>query len=415
MRQIRIGNLSASIGANRVVVALSVARLADAIGNSILLVTLPLYIASLPSHLLPFPESVLVGIVLSLYGLAFTLFQPLFGALTDRFRVRKPFITGGLILMSASTWAFVYAERFLDILFLRTVQGLAVAITIPASMALMTAATEKKSRGGAMGIYSTLRLVGLGIGPLVGGYLQVYYSFNAAFTTGALMVLLSVLLVQSWVDESALDEPDMVPAPFRLFDREALDAGVLWLMVATAMMASGFTMVNALENEFNSRLQQTALAFGFAFSALVAGRLVLQVPMGSLSDRIGRKPVIIAGLILLGVATAALGQVRTTMQFAGARLFQGFATAAVGAPILALTADSSQIGSEGRRLSVVNAGFGLGIMVGPLLAGVLATAFFELPFLLGGIGSIFGAFIIYRFVPETVRLHGQEGAPGSSS
>lgn len=391
------------LGINQVVFALSFARMADSMGNSILLILLPLYVAEVPAHFLNLPESVLVGILISLYGLTFTLFQPIFGVLSDHSSRRKTIILGGLLLMAISTAAFVIAGRYAEVLALRMVQGLAVAMTIPASLTLLANATEKHYRGGSMGVYSTMRLIGLGTGPLVAGFLHVRYGFDLAFYTGSGMVLASAILVQLWVKEEMGSHEPVHPPEFKLFDRRAMDRDILWLMVATTLMASAYTMVNTLENEFNARLQQTAMGFGLAYSALVFGRLLFQVPVGRLSDRIGRKPVIVAGLLLLGLATAVLGYVRTTFEFAGTRTFQGIATAAIGSPILALTADLSEEGSEGRRLSIVNTGFGLGIMIGPLLAGVLATAFFELPFLLGGLLALCSGWIVYRYVPESIQ------------
>lgn len=54
------------IGANRVVVALSVARLADGMGNSILFIVIPLYVASLPAPWMPLPETLRAGILISI-------------------------------------------------------------------------------------------------------------------------------------------------------------------------------------------------------------------------------------------------------------------------------------------------------------------------------------------------------------
>jgi MFS family permease len=53
-------------------------------------------------------------------------------------------------------------------------------------------------------------------------------------------------------------------------------------------------------------------------------------------------------------------------------------------------------------MSVVTMGFGLGISVGPLLAGLLSVFFFELPFLVIGAGSLVGAWFVYKHMPETV-------------
>ena len=85
------------IGINRIVMALSVARLGDAVGNSILFVIIPLYVAQLPAPWFPFPESVRVGILIALYGLVNAALQPVMGALSDRLGKRKPLILGGLL------------------------------------------------------------------------------------------------------------------------------------------------------------------------------------------------------------------------------------------------------------------------------------------------------------------------------
>jgi len=143
--------------------------------------------------------------------------------------------------------------------------------------------------------------------------------------------------------------------------------------------------------------------FGIAFSALMVARLVSQIPVGVLSDKLGRKPLIIIGLVLLAPATALLGEARTTLQLTGLRIVQGLATAGTAAPSLALAADMSKAGGEGRQMSIITMGFGLGIAMGPLMAGVLAVFFFQLPFLVAGIMSLIGAWVVYRYVPETVR------------
>jgi len=393
-----------SIGVNRVVLALSTARLADAMGNSILFIIIPLYVASLPAPWFPFPKPVLVGLLISLYGLINSIFQLITGALSDRFSRRKPFIQGGLLLMAVSTLAFAFAGRFTDLLLLRLLQGIGVALTIPASMALMATATKKQTRGGAMGVYTTMRMVGFGIGPLIGGFLQVRFGFNAAFYAGAAFLFLSMILVHAWVDEIPAQVSAAKAQPFRIIDRELLSAsiGILVLGVATFLMASSFSMMITLENEFNARLQQTALGFGVAFSALTLSRLLFQIPLGRLSDRIGRKPLIVTGLLLMAPATILLGEVGTTLQLTGVQVFQGLASAGVAAPAFALAGDLSRAGGEGRQMSIITMGFGLGLALGPLIAGFLAVYFFELPFLIGGAMLVIGAIIVYIYVPETI-------------
>lgn len=396
-------SIASRIGVNRIVLAISVARMADALGNSIMFIVLPLYVVELPAPLLGgLPDSVLVGVLISLYGLIFSGLQPLTGALTDRMRRRKPFIIGGLLLMGMGTLAFLFARQFSDLVIIRLLQGLGVAVTVPAALALMASATEKRTRGGSMGVYSALRMVGFAIGPLLGGYLHVAYGFPIVFAVGGGFILLSVLLVQVWVDESEQINRQLPPRHSGLIDREAFTREIIALGTATFLMASAFSLITTLENEFNARLQQTAFGFGIAFSALTFTRLLFQIPLGRLSDRIGRKPVIIAGLIVLAPATALLGYVISTLQLTGLRAVQGLASAAIAAPAFALAGDLSKTGGEGQQMSLLAMGFGMGIAIGPLIAGVLAVLTFELPFLVGGVMSAVGAWIVHRYVPETV-------------
>ena len=401
--KISLTRFASSIGANRVVVALSVARLGDAIGNSILFILIPLYVASLPAPWFHLPDTVLVGLLISLFGLANAVLQPVMGALADRISRRKPLIQAGLLLMGVGTIAFIFASRFIDLLVIRALQGIGVAMTIPASMALMTTATEKQSRGGSMGIYTTMRMVGFAIGPLTGGFLYVHFGFDATFYVGALSILIGMILVQFWVNEVPNDTVAEAGRPLRIIDRDLLTAGIVGLGLATFVMASAFSMMTTLENQFNARLNETALDFSIAFSALMISRLIFQIPLGRLSDHIGRKPLIIGGLILLAPATALLGGAGSTLQLTVVRLFQGLASAGIAAPAFALAADLAKTGGEGRQMSIITMGFGLGIALGPLIAGVLAISFFELPFLVGGAMALLGAWIVYRYVPESVK------------
>jgi len=389
-----------TLGVNRIVVALSVARLADAMGNSILFIVIPLFVADLGG--LRVPVEVAVGLLVGLYGIVNSVLQPLAGALSDRLGRRKPLIIGGLILMGAGTYGFTWAHGFWALVLLRSAQGVGIALTVPASMAIMASATEPSTRGGAMGFYTTLRLVGFSIGPLVGGYLQVRAGFDATFLAGAVLLLVAAVLVFWWVPDMRVPPPPGTRPPFRVIDRTLLGPGVLGAALATFLMAASFSMVTTLENEFNARLDITAFGFGVAFSALMVGRLVSQVPLGRLSDHVGRKPLIFGGLLATAPVTMALGLSATLGQLIVLRVAQGVAAAAIAAPAFAVVGDLSKAGGEARQMSIVTTGFGLGIALGPLVSGVLAVRSFELPFVVIGLLNLAGAGVVHRYLPETV-------------
>ncbi|HET6527812.1 MAG TPA: MFS transporter, partial [Balneolaceae bacterium] len=248
------------LGLNRAVMALSLARMADAMGNSILFILIPLYVAKLPHEYLPLAIPVLVGLLISLFGFITSIFQPVMGAISDKLNKRKALIQVGLGIIAVSTLFFVFAESFTHLIVLRIFQGIGVAITIPASMSLMTAITQKESRGSSMGVFSTFRMIGFAAGPVIGGYLKVYFGFDAAFYAGAALIFLSMLLVQLWVKEVTLDldEDEAATKRLSIFDASLYNAGIFSAAVAIFVMACCFSMVTTLENAFNARLEMTA-------------------------------------------------------------------------------------------------------------------------------------------------------------
>jgi MFS family permease len=295
---------------------------------------------------------------------------------------------------------FAFAKQYVDLMGLRMLQGIGVALTVPATMAILTNRTERETRGGSMGIFSTFRVSGLAIGPLIGGYLYEHYGYNAAFFAGAALIFLGVVLVQLWVDEVRLESSEGEERPFQIIDRELLSPAILALAFATFIMADAFTLIVPLEQDFNSRLNESAFMFGVAFSALMVTRILTQIPLGRVSDHIGRKPLIIGGLILMALATLPMGLVNSTAELIVLRIVQGVGSAGIAAPVFALVGDLSRAGGEGRQFSIITMGFGLGTAVGTLGAGVFAAVWFELPFLVGGVFSVVAAWVVYRHAKE---------------
>jgi MFS family permease len=386
------------MGANQLVWALSLARMGDAIGNSMLFVVIPLYVSALPHPLLSLNEPLLVAVLISTYGFLTAILQPLAGGLGDWLRRRKLLVEIGLAMMLAATIGFIWANRYLDLLWLRVGQGVGVSLTLPASLALMAIGTRNQTRGGSMGIFTTFRMIGFSVGPLLGGFLLDRFGYRVAFCTGAGFVGLGLLAVALWVHEEPQGRP---PNRFRLFEAAMFKPGILAVSSATLVMAVAFSELVPLEKQVNARTHETALGFGLSFTALMVSRILLQFPMGHWSDRIGRKPLILMGLIALAPATALLATSGSVLALAGWRATQGIAAAAIAAPAFAVAADLAILGGEGRQMSIATMGFSLGIAIGPLLTGWLVRYFFELPFLISAVLCLASALLVYLFVPET--------------
>jgi MFS family permease len=402
-------------GADSRIVALGFARMADAMGNSFLIVVLPLYIASgdVTGNFLGFSESLITGIVLGLFGLVSSAFQPFAGRLSDRVGKRRLFVIIGLILFTAANYSFVLAESYTSLLIIRTAQGLAAALTITASIALVSELSHQDSRGSNMGVYNSFRLVGFGIGPLASGglveagpyvlpLLGEVGGFEAAFYVAALASLLSAILVAFLVRDPANTKPSTESMVINIKSQQPgylLDP-IFTLGIATFIMSTGFALLTSIEPEVNRRLSQGPFLFSVEFSALVGALAIAQPFIGKLSDNYGRKIFILIGMICLVPTTLAQGFATAPWHMILARGLQGISAAMVFAPALALAGDLAKKGQTGAQLSLLTVSFGLGISFGALISGYAIRFGFIAPFAFGSLLAVLGSIVVQLQVPK---------------
>ncbi|MDZ7702848.1 MAG: MFS transporter [Halobacteriales archaeon] len=419
-------------GADRRVLALSVARMADAVGNSFLVIVLPLFIASgrvsgplLGARILgvTVTEPLIIGVVLSLLGFLNSFAQPFAGRLSDRTGRRKVYILFGLAVLFVTDLAYVFADRYWLLILIRAVQGIGVAFTIPATLALVNELATTATRGGNMGVFNTFRLLGFGAGPVAAGAIvnagpyrlfDVPVSgFEAAFAMAALTAAVGYAMVTVMVEdpeETRASAGRDLSIAIRDESGEHLLDPVFTLGLATLVMAIGIALISTLQNVINARLDQTATVFGLQFASFVLVQVALQAPVGRATDLYGRRPFVVAGMILLVPTTLWQGLVTSSVELLLARIAQGVAMTMVFAPSLAIAGDLAGKGESGTKLAVLTMAFGLGVAIGPLLSGALVGFGFVVPFAVGAALAAVGAVLVYTQVEETVKPGGSTPA-----
>jgi MFS family permease len=420
-------------GVNPQVLALALARMSESVGNSFLIVVLPLFITSpfVSGNTFGLTEVAITGIILSLFGFVNSPLQPFTGRLSDRTGRRKIFVLFGLTLIAIAGVAYSFASTYLHLVGLRVIQGIAGAFIIPTTVALVNDLAAEGNRGGNMGTYNTFRLVGFGVGPIAaGGVVNAgpytiplldaqITGFDAAFYFAAFTATVAFVLVTALIEDPDIEQPDTTSSDsgdggIAVFDptgTHLLDP-VFTLGVVSFFMAVGIAVFATLGDIVNTKLGQGPQMFGLQFAAFVLAQILLQAPIGRATDFYGRRVFILTGTILLVPTTFVQGIIPDITLFSGiisdpwlmffARFFQGVAGAMVFAPALALAGDIASDGKSGSTLSVLTMAFGFGVAFGPLISGFLVAWGFVYPFAFAASLAGLGVVLVITQVDEVI-------------
>ena len=286
---------------------------------------------------------------LNAYGIAFAAGIITAAALGDRFGRRLVF-NSGLALFTLASVACALAPNVSDLIAARTVQGLGAAAVLPLSLTILTTAFPPERRGMIVGVYGGLAGVAVALGPIVGGVITEAIDWHWIFWINVPIGLAAVLLGLRLLPEShgAPERLDLVGvslvtsgvvalvwaltrandvgwtsveivgtlvagcgllATFVWWERRAAEPMVPLRLFATREFAIGnlttyfmtgatFAAAIFITQEFQLARGYTPVGTGVRLLPFFATPMIISPLAGALSDRIGRRTIIVTGLTL---------------------------------------------------------------------------------------------------------------------
>jgi DHA1 family tetracycline resistance protein-like MFS transporter len=180
---------------------------------------------------------------------------------------------------------------------------------------------------------------------------------------------------------------------------------ILFIFITVLVDSIGFGVIipvlpSLLRELTGSSLSQAAVTAGWMMFAFAAAQFVCAPLLGNLSDRFGRRPVILTCLFAFGIDYTIMGLTRRVGLLFLGRAIAGIAGASY-TPAYAAVADITTPDKRAQNFGIVGAAFGFGFICGPALGGLLGSIGTRLPFLVAAALAFanlaFGSFAL----PET--------------
>ncbi len=168
----------------------------------------------------------------------------------------------------------------------------------------------------------------------------------------------------------------------------------------------GVTVIAPLLGERVEASEAPFFAAALIFSAFTIVSAPLGIPGGIVSDKFGRKPLVIAGLLLYAVASALFPFSNSPYDWIFVRALQGAGAGLFFPAITALLAEVTSYEARGHALSVYNIGLGAGLALGPVSGGILFDIYdIRMPFFFCVAFALLSVVLVLLFVQEPkVRL-----------
>lgn len=355
----------------------------------------------------------LVGVVIASVAIVETVLKTAWGGIADR-HGRKPVMVFGLLLAAVAPAMMSVLRTPVLFVPLRFIDGTGSAALWPSAAASIAETTTPDRRATGMAVLNMAFLGGIAAGPSLGLFVVGFtHNFHAGFylASGLLFLgaLMAIILLPGGRPAAHADGPvvgyhaSVQPAYLETIVRSFRASPVLfWLyLIAFVQMFGVGLLVPIAAIYAKSIIKLSEHEIGILFLVVVIAVALATVPAGRMADRVGKPYLITAGMVLgaLGMWLIPFGGSLAMLLVAGVLLGSSYALMAPA--WLAMVTELAPPGRMGLAVGASETVQGLGLVLGPLLGGVLYDAIGpKAPFVVCAsaltVGAIMGVVVLRR-------------------
>ena len=310
------------------------------------------------------------------------------GYLSDRLAKRKSLVVAGYTLASVARPLLAFAQTWTQVLAIRLTDRVGKGIRTAPRDAMIADTVRTEQRGLAFGFHRAMDHCGAVIGPIIGYVLVVLFvansrlpttgEFSKIFIVASIPALLAVIVAVVFMRESPVKAPrgtEVVKLSLRGFDSNFKRFLVVLALFTLSNSSDSFLILRAIDSGVSVAMVPLLWAAHHAMKVLSS------LLGGDLSDRLGRKRLIVSGWVLYAAVYAGFAFATNKASLWVLFLIYGIYFGLVEGAEKALVADLVRPEQRGTAYGLYNLAFGITVFPASLLMGMIwdwkgpATAF----------------------------------------
>ncbi|SDO32385.1 Predicted arabinose efflux permease, MFS family [Paenibacillus sp. yr247] len=353
-----------------VIIVLGLVSLFTDLSSNMIVPILPLYLTSV-LHV----QVGSIGIIEGIAESTASILKLFSGWITDRVGKYKLLMLIGYGLSNLTKPFFALSASWNQVLMIRFSDRLGKGIRTSPRDALIADSTTKEERGKAFGFRRAMDTLGAALGPLVAfGVLAMFTNnYLLVFWLSVIPGLIAVALIVFFLKEktyNATEKQSKLPQiGFKNLNRRFMWFSLISTLFTVGNFSDAFLVLRAQDAGMYPAL--IPLAF-FAFNISCS---ILSMPIGILSDRIGRRPVLISGFFIFAAVYFGFGMAKSVAWIWVLFFLYGFYYAFTDGIQKAYIADIVPEGQRGTAMGTYNALTGLAALPASIIAGFLWQSF----------------------------------------
>jgi len=375
--------------------------------SDMILPILPLFIKEIGG------SGLAVGLISGVGESVASLFKMFSGYFSDKIGKRKPFVFFGYFIASIAKFLFAFSRIWPHVLILRIMERFGKGLRTAPRDALLAASTEENNRGKGFGFHRAMDSAGAVLGSVIAFILFWYLGFNfrTIFLIAGVISFFSLIPLYFVKEKKKLEENKKATIATEMnlkFSLKNLPTPLkFFIFIATIFALGNFSyMFFVLRSQEFFEVGEFAMGIPILLYILYnISYTIFAYPVGILSDKIGRKFVLLSGYTLFGVVCLGFIFSNSLSFFIILFFLFGLNYALVNATERAFVSDLSREEFRGTALGTFHMSVSLATLPAGLIAGFLWDIDTSYTFIYGALISfivliLFSIFLLFGFIKK---------------